>query len=155
MQHINTTGLFGRTLCGLVMTLLLLVPAAMARDTEKYGTPQLEAEFMTEGLAIEIQSRLTATGFDTKGIDGKLGGNSRKAMTRWQEWYSMEPTGYFTLFQVDLLRYESHEAYKTFLQKNPDVADITPRIVFMELDQPKPDFPPMTASDKKAFSEND
>ncbi|WP_198662962.1 peptidoglycan-binding domain-containing protein [Cohaesibacter intestini] len=118
-----------------------------------HGTPALEAEFMTDGLATEIQGRLLALGFDPKGIDGKLGAGSRAAITAWQKQRELAQTGYLTFFQLELLKYFSHKPFKALLNSNPDLADKMPRMTFFDLDV-EPEIP-MTVQDRKAFREND
>ena len=50
-----------------------------------------------------IQASLTALGFDTKGADGVLGPNSRRAIAAWQQARNERPTGYLTASQYDRL----------------------------------------------------
>jgi len=42
----------------------------------------------------EIQRRLTALGFDTKGVDGRVGAGTMKAVSDFQRKVGMEPDGY-------------------------------------------------------------
>lgn len=49
------------------------------------------------------QKALTALGFDTRGIDGIFGQNTRRAIARWQRDEDAEPTGYLTSAQFDEL----------------------------------------------------
>ncbi len=48
-----------------------------------------------------MQRRLTALGFDTKGVDGQIGPNTRRAIMAWQKAKGLIPDGYMTqaLFQ--------------------------------------------------------
>jgi membrane-bound lytic murein transglycosylase B len=42
----------------------------------------------------EIQRRLTALGFDTKGADGRVGAGTMSAISNYQRKIGMEPDGY-------------------------------------------------------------
>jgi len=42
----------------------------------------------------EIQRRLTALGFDTKGTDGRVGAGTMQAVSNFQRKIGMEPDGY-------------------------------------------------------------
>ena len=48
-----------------------------------------------------IQRKLTALGYDTGGVDGKIGPNSRKAIRAWQSSQGLPADGYMeqTLFK--------------------------------------------------------
>lgn len=59
----------------------------------------------------EIQRRLTLIGHDTKGVDGSLGKNSRKAIIEWQVAYQLLPTGYLNDSQLSALKQASAEEY--------------------------------------------
>jgi peptidoglycan hydrolase-like protein with peptidoglycan-binding domain len=43
-----------------------------------------------------LQQRLTSMGYDTKGADGIVGTNTRKAFQRWQADNSQTPDGFIT-----------------------------------------------------------
>ncbi len=45
----------------------------------------------------EMQARLTALGYDTKGVDGQIGPNSRRAIRAWQKANGMVADGYVNL----------------------------------------------------------
>lgn len=52
----------------------------------------------------EVQAKLTTMGFDTKGIDGKLGGQTTSAIKSFQRYRKVSPTGEITaqlLAQID------------------------------------------------------
>ncbi len=57
-----------------------------------------------------VQESLTALGFDTRGVDGALGRNSRRAIMAWQEQSGFEPTGYLTASQHGVLLSEAKPA---------------------------------------------
>jgi peptidoglycan hydrolase-like protein with peptidoglycan-binding domain len=43
-----------------------------------------------------LQQRLTSAGFDTKGADGVIGTNTRKAFQRWQAANGQTPDGFIS-----------------------------------------------------------
>ncbi len=49
---------------------------------------------LTRGQAVQLQQRLTTAGFDTKGVDGVIGRNTRKAFQRWQAVNGQIPDGF-------------------------------------------------------------
>lgn len=55
----------------------------------------------------EVQRRLTALGYNTYGIDGDLGANSRRALAAWQRDENQRASGYLTADQLRLLRRQS------------------------------------------------
>ncbi len=55
----------------------------------------------------EVQRRLTALGYNTYGIDGDLGANSRRALAAWQRDQNQRASGYLTADQLRLLRRQS------------------------------------------------
>ncbi len=57
-----------------------------------------------------VQESLSALGFDTRGVDGALGRNSRRAIMAWQEQSGFEPTGYLTASQHGVLLSEAKPA---------------------------------------------
>ncbi len=57
-----------------------------------------------------VQESLSALGFDTRGVDGALGRNSRRAIMAWQEQSGFEPTGYLTASQHGVLLGEAKPA---------------------------------------------
>lgn len=52
----------------------------------------------------EMQTLLTQQGFDTKGIDGIFGANSRKALRQWQLANSLVPDAFATFEQLQKMR---------------------------------------------------
>lgn len=55
----------------------------------------------------EVQRRLTSLGYNTYGVDGGLGANSRRALAAWQRDESQRASGYLTADQLRLLRRQS------------------------------------------------
>ena len=64
------------------------------------GLPPIRAAWPRDDRALtgeerrELQQRLTAAGFDTKGIDGKIGPNTLSALRAFQRSIGMVPDGY-------------------------------------------------------------
>ena len=56
---------------------------------------------------VELQELLSAAGYSTDGIDGKLGPNTRAALRRWQLDTGFPADGYATLNQLDFMRREA------------------------------------------------
>lgn len=50
-----------------------------------------------------IQSRLTQMGHDTRGVDGKFGSGTRRAITAWQRSAGVAATGYLTRADADAI----------------------------------------------------
>ena len=71
------------------------------------GGPPIRAAWPREDRALtgperrELQQRLTAAGFDTKGVDGKIGPNTLAALRAFQRSINMVPDGYAS---VDILK---------------------------------------------------
>jgi membrane-bound lytic murein transglycosylase B len=71
------------------------------------GGPPIRAAWPREDRALtgperrELQERLTAAGFDTKGVDGKIGPNTLAALRAFQRSIGMVPDGYAS---VDILK---------------------------------------------------
>lgn len=55
----------------------------------------------------EVQQRLTLLGYDTRGIDGSIGPNTRRALAAWQQDQGQRASGYLTADQLRLLRRQS------------------------------------------------
>jgi formylglycine-generating enzyme required for sulfatase activity len=72
----------------------------------------------------EVQEALTALGFDTRGIDGIFGANTRQAIDRWQQASGQEPTGYLTSLQYGKL-----------------LAEVEPKVALLEAVRPEPEPP--------------
>ncbi|WP_409020242.1 lytic murein transglycosylase [Brevundimonas vesicularis] len=65
------------------------------------GKPALTATWPNDGpltreQRIGAQSALTAMGYDTQGVDGVIGANTRAALRRWQAANGRTPDGYLT-----------------------------------------------------------
>lgn len=58
---------------------------------------------LTRADRTRIQSRLTALGYDTRGIDGAFGRGSRAAIASWQKAQGANATGYLTAEQARTL----------------------------------------------------
>jgi membrane-bound lytic murein transglycosylase B len=63
-----------------------------------------DQQALTRDQRTELQSLLTAKGFDTQGVDGILGANSRKALRAWQLKTGLVPDAFATLEQLQRLR---------------------------------------------------
>ena len=50
-----------------------------------------------------VQMGLAAAGYDPGGVDGMLGGKTRRALQAWQAWQEVEATGYLTREQGEVL----------------------------------------------------
>lgn len=59
---------------------------------------------LTRSDRAELQRRLTARGFDTGGVDGRLGPNSLRALRAWQRSVGLPPDGYAHGALLDALR---------------------------------------------------
>lgn len=55
----------------------------------------------------EVQRRLTALGYNTYGVDGSFGRNTRRALALWQRDEGLRASGYLTADQLRLLRRET------------------------------------------------
>ena len=53
---------------------------------------------------MELQQRLTAAGFDAKGVDGRIGPNTIAAVKAWQKANSRVPDGFASTDVLDALR---------------------------------------------------
>lgn len=65
------------------------------------GKPALQASWPNDGpltreQRIGAQTALTKMGFDTQGVDGVIGSNTRAALRRWQAANGRTPDGYLT-----------------------------------------------------------
>jgi membrane-bound lytic murein transglycosylase B len=52
----------------------------------------------------ELQTRLTRAGFDTQGVDGRIGPNTQDAIRRYQQAVGLVPDGYASLALLERLR---------------------------------------------------
>ncbi|QYZ69247.1 lytic murein transglycosylase [Neotabrizicola shimadae] len=74
------------------------------------GGPPIAAGWPREDRAlvleerVELQQRLTDAGFDTGGVDGRIGPKTIRAMQAWQEAQGLPPDGYASLAALDALR---------------------------------------------------
>ncbi|MDZ4310317.1 MAG: peptidoglycan-binding protein [Cypionkella sp.] len=73
------------------------------------GNDQLEERLLslTSAERYEVQRRLTALGYNTYGVDGSFGSNTRRAMASWQRDEGLRASGYLTADQLRLLRRQS------------------------------------------------
>jgi peptidoglycan hydrolase-like protein with peptidoglycan-binding domain len=55
----------------------------------------------------EVQRRLTSLGYNTRGVDGAFGANTRRALAEWQGDQGLRESGYLTADQLRTLRRES------------------------------------------------
>lgn len=55
----------------------------------------------------EVQRSLSRLGYNTYGVDGSFGPNTRRALTAWQRDENLRASGYLTADQVRLLRQQS------------------------------------------------
>lgn len=69
---------------------------------------------LTRGVRIEIQERLTAIGFDPRGIDGLFGAGTRDAIRRWQSSQDLSTSGFLNDPQLSVLRAQSEKAWQGF-----------------------------------------
>ncbi len=70
------------------------VIAAWPRDEQPLARTQIE----------ELQRRLSALGYDTAGVDGRIGPNTRKALRAWQADRGLAPDAFATVRLLDQLR---------------------------------------------------
>lgn len=74
------------------------------------GAPAWQATWPTQDKLLsttnkaELQELLTAAGYSTDGIDGRLGPNTRAALRRWQMDNGLPADGYATYEQLETLR---------------------------------------------------
>lgn len=59
---------------------------------------------LSHAQKIELQELLTAAGYSTEGVDGKIGPNTRSALRRWQTASGLPADGYATLEHLEYLR---------------------------------------------------
>ncbi|MEZ5447572.1 MAG: lytic murein transglycosylase [Thiolinea sp.] len=77
------------------------------------GGPAIAAAWPREDMRLsheqksELQELLSAVGYSTEGIDGKIGPNTRSALRSWQADVGFPPDGYVTLEHLQRLRKQS------------------------------------------------
>lgn len=71
-----------------------------------------------------IQQALTQLGYSTRGTDGQVGANTRRAISQWQKSKNVEVTGYLSSLQRDLI-----------------LAEAQPRLAALEAARPQPKTP--------------
>ena len=89
------------TAYALAISLLSDRIAGGAKQSFRWPTEQ---QPLTRDQRKELQSLLTAKGFDTQGVDGILGANSRKALRAWQLKTGLVPDAFATLEQLQRLQ---------------------------------------------------
>lgn len=73
----------------------LLGKAIVGKSGLQRAWPRYERPLSTSQVT-RLQQRLTAAGYDTKGADGIIGTNTRKAFARWQADNNQTPDGFIT-----------------------------------------------------------
>ncbi|MFZ2553961.1 lytic murein transglycosylase [Psychrobacter urativorans] len=73
----------------------LLGKAIAGQSGLRKSWPRYERPLSTSQV-MRLQQRLTSSGFDTKGSDGVIGTNTRKAFQRWQAVNGQTPDGFIT-----------------------------------------------------------
>ena len=74
------------------------------------GDPPFAASWPREDRALtfserkEVQQRLTARGFNTQGVDGRIGPNTRNAVRKFQRSQGLPPDGYTSFRLLETLR---------------------------------------------------
>ncbi len=78
-------------------------------DEPSAGDDVLEERLLglTSGERLEVQRRLTALGYNTYGVDGSFGSNTRRALASWQRDEGLRASGYLTADQLRQLRRQS------------------------------------------------
>src|SRR5690606_24348445 len=93
---------------------------AKADDAATAASAAAEAALgLSRSARAEVQRRLTLIGFDTKGVDGAFGANSRSAIGRWQSAGGREQTGFLDAAQHAALIEQSGKAYAAWLAARP------------------------------------
>lgn len=89
------------------------VPTGAPAKTKPLATPDDETLLKLDRNARrEIQRRLTLLGFDTKGVDGSFGPNSRAAIQIWQQERDFPVSGYLDDAQLVRLTVDSDDLYE-------------------------------------------
>lgn len=92
-----------RTLRGMTASTPATVPGA---GTTTGGASEADEARLALGevTRAEVQARLSALGYDPKGVDGKFGSGARAAISRWQGDNGLAATGYLNAEQLARLR---------------------------------------------------
>jgi serine/threonine protein kinase/peptidoglycan hydrolase-like protein with peptidoglycan-binding domain len=96
--------------------------AAAAKTLADTAAEKKAAETAEAGLRLatpdrqRLQVALTASGFDTRGVDGTFGPRSREMIAAWQKARNQPPTGFFTAAQQQALLKDGAAA----IQKHDD-----------------------------------
>lgn len=127
-----SSGDFADILAGTKSSSLLSIPQGSAAKTRKLEEPSADAPSpsptpsgtlrpastddenrlgLDRDTRREIQRRLTLLSFDTKGVDGSFGPNSRSAIQAWQQQRSFPASGFLNEAQKVLLFEDSQDLY--------------------------------------------
>ena len=102
--------------------------AAARQKADEAAAAQKAAETTEGALALstadrqQVQSALTALGFDTQGVDGTFGPRTRDMIAAWQKARSLPPSGYLSAPQKESL---FHEASLVAPRKPPAPPPVT------------------------------
>lgn len=89
-------------------------------EVSPYGDDSTEASLdLSLDARKEVQGRLSAIGFDTNGVDGVFGRNTRGALEMWQDSHGLSSTGYLNASQFKALLLDSNAAYASWKLDNP------------------------------------
>ena len=97
--------------------------APPAQGSPEAGIPAFATEADEAALALDrdtrrdVQRRLSLVGFDTKGVDGALGPNSRAAIRAWQQSKGFPVSGYLNEAQKTALFSDSQERYEDWQEQ--------------------------------------
>lgn len=81
----------------------LLADRIAGGDKQHFNWPT-SLQALTRKQSKELQQRLTDAGFDTQGVDGILGANSRQALRAWQKASGLVPDAFATMALLELIR---------------------------------------------------
>lgn len=81
-----------------------------------------EALDLTRRERVGLQRRLTLLGYDTAGVDGVLGPNSRSAISAWQKDYGFVQTGYLDAAVVNSIEERSVEQWAAWESDQQEAA---------------------------------
>ena len=82
------------------------LPGHRDRDADPLGAEAADEAGLNLGAVerTEVQTRLAALGYDPRGIDGKFGPGTRRAISAWQGDNGLTATGYLDRDQLARLR---------------------------------------------------